>query len=220
MTGCLITFEGGEGAGKTTQIQRLAAYLRDLGEAVTVTREPGGSPGAEVIRSVLLAPDHADFDAVTQALLFAAARRDHLRATIRPALAAGRIVLCDRFYDSTRAYQGANGTVPKSVVKRLESLAVGRLRPALTVILDLPPEIGMARAATRHGRPLASSDAFERQSLAFHQGVRAAFLAIAAGEPERCAVIDAARDADTVFADLRALIHARLPQIGTVRGES
>jgi len=207
--GTFVTLEGGEGAGKSTLIRRLAALFADRhGRTVVQTREPGGSPGAEAIRAVLLGGTTGDFDATTEALLFAAARRDHVRATIRPALKAGRLVLCDRFIDSTRAYQGAAGDLPASVVRRLETLAIGRLRPHLTLILDLPPEIGMARAADRHGATLATSDRFEAKSLAFHEKVRSAFLDIARAEPARCRVVDATQPPDIVLAAAEAAILA------------
>lgn len=195
--GLFITFEGGEGAGKSTQIRLLAERLRGLGREVVVTREPGGSDGAERIREVLLAPS-ARFDPVAQTLLFAAARRDHVETLIRPALKRGAIVLCDRFADSTRAYQGAGGDVPRALIDRLERIAVGRCRPHLTLILDLDPRLGMQRALLRRGTPAASGDAFERQALAFHRKVRAEFLAIAKAEPMRCVVIPAGGDVETI----------------------
>ena len=209
-SGLFITLEGGEGAGKSTQIQRLAAHLGARGHQVITTREPGGSPGAEAIRSVLLDTGAMALDATTEALLFAAARRGHVRATIRPALKAGHIVLCDRFIDSTRAYQGAGGDLSRALIRRLETLAIGRTRPDLTIILDLDPATGMARAASRRGAALATSDRFERRGVDFHAAVRAEFLAIAVAEPRRCAVVDAARGPDAVFADLVALVDTRL----------
>ncbi len=216
--GCLITLEGGEGAGKSTQGRLLSARLSALGHAVTVTREPGGSAGAEAIRGVLLDPTLDGFDAMTQALLFAAARRDHIRARIAPALAAGGVVISDRFYDSTRAYQGARGGISAARIRLLERMAVGRLKPDLTLMLDLPVAEGLRRAALRHGQALSSSDTFERRSHGFHEAVRQRFLAIAADEPERCAVIDASGDAETVFAALMAVVDQRLPRLMTPRG--
>lgn len=209
-SGCFITLEGGEGAGKSTLIRALAARLVAAGHQVLTTREPGGSPGAEAIRTVLLDASLGDLDATTQALLFAAARRDHVNATVRPALAAGKVVLCDRFIDSTRAYQGAGGALSRALIRRLETLAIGRTRPHLTLILDLDPDIGMARAAARHGNVLATSDRFEAKSLAFHRAVRAEFLAIAAAEPARCVVVDAAQGVDAVLAAAWAAVSARL----------
>lgn len=208
-SGLFITLEGGEGAGKSTLIRSLSNRLADAGQDAITTREPGGSPGAEAIRTVLLDATLGDFDATTQALLFAAARRDHLNATVRPALAAGKVVLCDRFIDSTRAYQGAGGALSRAVIRRLETLAIGRTRPHLTLILDLPPEIGMARAAARHGAALATSDRFEAKSLAFHTAVRAEFQAIAAAEPKRCVLIDASQSADRVLEAAWTVVAAR-----------
>jgi dTMP kinase len=171
MSGVFITLEGGEGAGKSTQIRRLGAALAEQGHVTVETREPGGSPGAEAIRAVLLDPARGEFDATTQALLFAAARRDHLRARVRPALADGAVVICDRFIDSTRAYQGAGGALSPAVVRRLEALAIGRTRPHLTLILDLDPAIGMRRARLRQGAT-AASDPFEQRAMEFHARVR------------------------------------------------
>lgn len=201
--GVFITFEGGEGAGKSTQIRRLAASLEAQGRKVIVTREPGGTPLAEAIRALILGPG-ASGDAMTQALLFAAARREHIRALIEPALAAGTIVLCDRFADSTRAYQG--GRLPAAVLDATISLATGDLAPDLTLLLDLPPEAGLARARGRGG----DADTFERADLVFHAGVRARFLALAAAEPGRIAVIDAGTDEGAVAEAVRRVVDTRL----------
>jgi dTMP kinase len=211
--GFFITLEGGEGAGKSTQIKRLAASLTAEGHDVVVTREPGGSPGAEQIRSLLLDAS-LDFDGTAQALLFAAARRDHVQATIAPALERGAIVLCDRFMDSTRAYQGAAGDVPGDVIGILENIAVGRLRPDLTLILDAPVELGLKRASLRHGASLETADRFERETLGFHRAVREAFQAIARQEPERCVVVDASAGADAVFVTIRKEVERRLALAG------
>ncbi len=214
--GAFVTFEGGEGAGKSTQIARLAATLRvRSGRAVCVTREPGGSPRAEEIRAALLsgvAKPHGPF---AEALLFSAARIDHLDRLIRPALQRGETVLCDRFIDSTRAYQGAAGGLDPGLVGALERVVVGPTRPDLTLILDLPPETGLARAVARGAGQGAgqAADRFEAESLDFHTRLRDAFLAIARAEPERCAVIDAARDPDSVEAAIRAAVAARLPDL-------
>jgi dTMP kinase len=197
-----ITLEGGEGAGKTTQSKRLAAALTEAGLPVLRTREPGGAPGAERIRDLLLTG--GGFDPVAEAMLHFAARREHLARTIRPALAAGITVISDRFADSTLAYQGAGQGLPRAVWDRLAAVALEGFAPDLTLILDLPPEAGMARAAGR-GLP----DRYERLGLDFHRRVRDGFLAIAAAEPARCRIIDAARDADAVFADCRAAVMAR-----------
>ena len=203
LSGFFITLEGGEGAGKSTQIQVLAAMLRDAGCEVVVTREPGGSPGAEAIRGLILNGGFR-FSPVTEALLFSAARLDHLEKTIRPALARGAIVLCDRFFDSTRAYQGASGGAAASVLAALETIAVGTTRPDLTLILDLPAEMGLKRAHERRGAGVA--DRFEGEALSFHEKLRAGFLDIARQEPERCAVIDAARPVEDVAADIKSIV--------------
>lgn len=209
--GFFVTLEGGEGAGKSTQITRLAASLTAEGHDVVVTREPGGSSGAEQVRSLLLDAS-LDFDGISQALLFAAARHDHLRATIRPALARGAIVLCDRFIDSTRAYQGAAGAVPEAIIRALETIAVAEAMPDLTLILDAPVELGLKRASMRHGASLETADRFERETHEFHKRVRDAFRAIARDEPTRCVIIDASVGADEVFVSIRKEVERRLAQ--------
>lgn len=188
MRGRFITFEGGEGSGKSTQIRHLAEWLRQQGIVVSVTREPGGSPMGERIRALLLDPS-AKLDALTQLFLFCAARRDHVVASIAPALQRGEWVLCDRFIDSTRAYQGAANAIPLDLISRLETAAIGATRPDLTIILDIAPERGLERANMRRGKD--SADAFEAADIAFHQRVREAYLAQALAEPERCKVIAA-----------------------------
>lgn len=200
--GMFITFEGGEGAGKSTQIRRLATELEGLGHRVIVTREPGGTPLAEAIRGVLLGAEGPP-DAMTQALLFAAARRDHVRSLIEPALASGAVVLCDRFADSTRAYQG--GALPAATIETLIALATGGLVPDMTLLLDLPPEAGLARARQRG----AAADGFERADAAFHAEVRARFLALASAEPGRIAVIDASAGEAEVAAAVAGSVEAR-----------
>lgn len=206
-TGFFITLEGGEGAGKSTQIQSLAHALRAAGHDVVVTREPGGSPGAEAIRSLILTGRHG-FSALTEALLFSAARVDHLEKTIRPALARGAIVLCDRFADSTRAYQGASGGADHAILDALETIAVGHTKPDLTLILDLPAEDGLRRAALRRGKDQA--DRFESEALGFHEKLRKGFLTIAQEEPQRCVVIDASRSVDNIAQDIHAIVSDRL----------
>jgi dTMP kinase len=203
--GSFITLEGGEGAGKSTQARRLADWLRGRGRAVLVTREPGGPPRAEVLRELLLSGRVAPFGPEAEALVFAIARAEHLVETIRPALAAGQWVISDRFADSTRAYQGAAG-VDAALLDRLEAIAVGPDRPDLTLILDLPPELGLARMRARSGDP----DRFEADDLAAHAARRAAFLAIAAREPQRCAIVDAGADEDAVAAALQRVVAERL----------
>jgi len=210
-----VTLEGGEGAGKSTQIARLAQTLADSGIAVTTTREPGGSPGADAIRALLVEGEPGRWDGETEALLHFAARRDHLVRTVWPALAKGSWVLCDRFADSTMAYQGYGHGLDRGVIETLYRLTVGDFAPHLTLILDLPVEAGLARAAARQGSAGAggggsAEDRYERMAREFHERLRAGFLDIAQREPERCAVIDAARDADTVAADIRAIVAGRL----------
>ena len=206
--GRFITLEGGEGAGKSTQVKLLADYLRSLGRECVVTREPGGSPVAEQLREVILSGVAASLGPAAEAVLFSAARIDHIAQTIAPALARGAFVICDRFADSTRAYQGAQGKVDGSLIDALEKVAVGRYRPDLTLILDLPAETGLARANQR--RADAKADRFEAEDMSFHQGLRKAFLDIAAREPQRCAVIDAAQSPDDVAKAIRDVVSARL----------
>lgn len=208
MSGLFITLEGGEGTGKSTQARRLAQWLRDLGRDVVETREPGGSPGAEAVRHVLLSGAAQPLGPAAEALLFAAARADHVDRLIRPALAAGRDVVCDRFIDSTRVYQGAVGAVAPDLLDALEALAAGATRPDLTLILDVPPETGLARAAARGKGAVA--DRFEKEGADYHAAVRAAFLARAAAAPERCVVVDATGDADAVAHAVARMVADRL----------
>lgn len=207
--GRFITLEGGEGSGKSTQARRLADLLRARGLDVVLTREPGGSPGAEMARAALLSGAIKPYGVEAEAIVFAAARLDHVEATIRPALAAGKWVICDRFTDSTRVYQGAVGAVPMSLLRGLEEVAAAHARPDLTLVLDLPPETGLARAAARAMG--ATADRFEGEGLAFHAAVRAAFLEIAQAEPARCVRIDAMGDADLVASRIADAVLARLP---------
>jgi dTMP kinase len=209
MRGHFITFEGGEGAGKSTQLRRLADYLRARGLGVTVTREPGGTPAAERIRAMLLAGDFRELGPEAEAVLFFAARINHLDEVIRPALARGDWVLCDRFVDSTRAYQGGEDGVDPKMIETLERIAVGNTMPELTIILDVPVEMGLKRAIARLA-PGESPDRFEhadRQRLGWR---RQAFLAIAEREPQRCVLVDAARSEDDVAAAIRSLVETRL----------
>ncbi len=215
--GFFITFEGGEGAGKSTQIARLAAKLRAKKYDVVVTREPGGSPGAEAVRHVLLSGAAEPFGPGMEALLFAAARSDHVEQLIRPAVERGAIVLCDRFMDSSRVYQGVTGGLDPAFMRALERVAVNGMVPDLTLILDLDAEEGLRRAAARRGAG-DSPDRFEKETLAVHQHRREAFLAIAAAEPKRCTVIDASGDAgaveDRITAAVFKALEARLPAKG------
>lgn len=206
--GRFITLEGGEGAGKSTQARRLAEALAARGVDCLLTREPGGSPGAEEIRALLVNGEPGRWSPTTEALLLTAARRDHLERTVQPALAAGRWVVCDRFSDSTLAYQGYGAGLPLDDLRALFRLALGGFRPDLTLVFDLPVDVGLARAAARAG----GEDRFERMGRDFHQRLRDGFLAIAAAEPERCAVIDAGADVDAVTVDVLAAVSARLPE--------
>ncbi len=214
MRGRLITFEGGEGAGKSTQIRLLAARLRQhLGCDLVVTREPGGTPFAERLRQFLLTTSDAAPTARAEALLFNAARADHIERCIRPALARGAWVLSDRFMDSTRAYQGAAGAVPEAEIVALERLVVGADRPDLTLILDLDPAIGLARAKARaaEGDAQASpADTFEGRALAFHRALRDAFRHIAASEPRRCLLLDATEAAEVTADRIWQVVRERL----------
>ena len=205
--GRFITFEGGEGTGKSTQVARLVERLRARDIEVVQTREPGGSQGAEEIRNLALNGDAGRWSATTETLLMFAARSDHLERTIRPALEAGRWVVCDRFADSSRAYQGAGGGAPAEFIETLDAAIVGSTQPDLTLVFDLPVEIGLKRA---FGRGLFETR-FESKGLEFHERLRRGFLAIAAAHPERCVVIDADGDQDTVEARVRAAVEARLP---------
>jgi len=189
MRGRFITFEGGEGTGKTTQAAALAQRLRAMGIGVVLTREPGGSPGAEIIRHVLLSGAAKALGPDAEAILFAAARDDHVVSTIAPALARGRWVVSDRFVDSTSVYQGALGHVDPLLLGGLRRVTIGTLKPDLTFILDLPAEVGLERASQRRGRE--GADRFEAESLQFHENLREAYLHLAAGEPDRCVLIDA-----------------------------
>ena len=206
--GRFITLEGGEGAGKSTQSRMLAERLRLRGFECITTREPGGSPGAERLREILLSGAVAPLGATAEALLFTAARIDHLDHTIRPALARGAFVVCDRFADSTRAYQGALGNLDPVLIQALEHTAVGRTKPDLTLILDLPVEVGLARANARRGD--ATADRFESEGLAFHQGLRKAFLEIAGEEPERCVVVDASRSVSEIADHIWSAVESRI----------
>jgi dTMP kinase len=194
MTQRFITLEGGEGAGKSTQARRLAAALEKRGFDCAVTREPGGSPGAEEIRKLLVTGEPGRWDALTETLLLFAARADHVARTIRPALDQGKFVVCDRFTDSTYAYQGVGRDMPRETIRRIESIVLEDFRPTLTLILDLPAEAGLARARARGG----DEARFEKFDASFHEKLRQAFLDIARRAPDRCFVIDASADEDAV----------------------
>lgn len=205
-TGRLITFEGGEGAGKSTQVSILAERLRNAGRHAIVTREPGGSPAAEDIRETLLSGKVKQFGPFAEALLFSIARADHIDTVISDALARGQWVVCDRFLDSTRAYQGATGGVPAPVISALERLTLHGVMPNLTIVLDIPVEEGLARMTRRRGAP----DRFESQDVAQHERIRKAFLTIAEEEPGRCVVIDARKPEALVAEDVWEAVAERL----------
>lgn len=204
MAGRFITLEGGEGTGKSTQAKRLADHLTGLGLEVVLTREPGGTPFADDVRALLLSGAHRG-GPLAEALLFNAARADHLERIIRPSLAAGRWVICDRFADSTRAYQGAADGITSEVLDRLEAIVVADTRPDLTLVLDIDVATGLARAARRSG-----ADAFEARELAFHERLRQGFLDIARLEPERCVLIDASGSQDEVAQAIARAVTTRL----------
>ena len=205
-TGRLITFEGGEGAGKSTQVSILVERLRNAGRDAITTREPGGSPAAEDIRETLLSGKVKQFGPFAEALLFSIARADHIDTVISDALARGKWVVCDRFLDSTRAYQGATGGVPAPVISALERLTLHGIMPNLTIVLDIPVEEGLARMARRRGAP----DRFESQDVAQHERIRTAFLDIAEEEPGRCVVIDARKPEALVAEDVWEAVAERL----------
>ena len=205
-TGRLITFEGGEGAGKSTQVSILVERLRNAGRHAIATREPGGSPAAEDIRETLLSGKVKQFGPFAEALLFSIARQDHIDTVISDALARGQWVVCDRFLNSTRAYQGATGGVPAPVISALERLTLHGVMPNLTIVLDIPVEEGLARMARRRGAP----DRFESQDIAQHERIRKAFLDIAEEEPGRCVVIDARKPEALVAEDVWEAVAERL----------
>ncbi len=208
--GRFITLEGGEGAGKSTLARALKERAEQLGLQVTLTREPGGSPKAEAIREVILSGAVKEHGPFVEALMFSAARIDHIDRLIRPALARGDWVLCDRFIDSTRAYQGALGRVDAALLAELEAVTIDGLLPDLTLILDLDPAIGLARAARRRA-PDEAVDRFEGEALAFHRTLRQAYLDIAAAEPQRCVVLDGALPPAALAQAAWTAIRERLP---------
>jgi dTMP kinase len=208
MRGRFITFEGGEGAGKSTHTATLAARLNALGIRVHRTREPGGSVGAEIIRHVILSGVAKPLGPEAEAILFAAARDDHLNTAIRPALERGAWVICDRFADSTRIYQGVAGDADPRIIRALERIVVGDTKPDLTFVLDVPAELAMQRAAQRRGD--AGADRFEDEALQFHERLRRGFLMLAATEPERCVLIDATASKEEVAAQVWRAVEQRL----------
>jgi dTMP kinase len=210
--GRFITFEGGEGAGKSTQVLKLRDRLVERGIDVIVTREPGGTPGAEAIRALLVKGDTGRWEPISEALLHFAARTEHVKKIIQPALGAGTWVICDRFADSTMAYQGYGQGLGPEVIKRLYDITLGSLKPDLTFMLDLPEGMGLARAA---GRDVTTAlggqeDRYERMGTPFHARLRQAFLDIAAAEPKRCQVLDSSADKQEVARQIWATVTARL----------
>ena len=205
MAGIFVTFEGGEGSGKSTQLKLLADALTAQGHRVVQTREPGGTPEAEALRTLLVSGDTGRWTAEAEALLNYAARNSHLQKIIRPALASGQTVLCDRFMDSTRAYQGYAGGCDMSLLDALEASIIGDTRPNLTLIFDLEPVEGLARAKTRND---GAEDRYERKGIVFHQALRRGFLKIAEGDPARCRVIDATGSVEAVAARVQKALGA------------
>ncbi len=218
MRGKFITFEGGEGAGKSTHTAGLAVMLERRGIEVVLTREPGGSPGAEIIRHIILSGIAKPLGAETETILFAAARDDHVRTVIEPALAAGKWVICDRFVDSTRVYQGVLGKVDMKLIRGLERVTVGATMPDLTFVLDVPANIGLARAKTRRGT--SAADRFESETIEFHEELRKAFLVLAEREPKRIVVIDGRAPRDVVQERIGAIVEQWLLGGSTVTAEA
>jgi len=208
MGGRFITFEGGEGTGKSTHAALLGERLRAFGIRAVLTREPGGSPGAEIMRYVLLSGAARPLGANAEAVLFAAARDDHLTTLIRPALAQGRWVVCDRFADSTRIYQGVAGNVDHMAIRAMERIIVGSTKPDLTFILDVPAKEGMRRAQQRRGN--SGVDRFEGEALPFHEKLRDGFLTLAANEPDRCVLIDATTPKEEVAEQIWRVVLKKL----------
>jgi thymidylate kinase len=215
--GRFITFEGGEGAGKSTQIRRLADVLRRRGHDVLVTREPGGSAGAEAVRHVLLSGQAEEFGVRMEAVLFAAARSDHVEQVIRPAVEDGSIVLCDRFMDSSRVYQGVTGNLEPEFMRNLERVAINGMVPDLTLIIDVPAETGLKRANKRGAAQKAGPDRFEKEELATHEKRREAFKDLAFDEPARCRLIDGTASQDAVSLAILAEVEVVLPDLAEAR---
>jgi len=211
--GKFISFEGGEGSGKSTQIKLLADRLAAAKLRAIVTREPGGSPGAEIIRHLVLSGMGKLLGPDAETLLFAAARDDHVHTVIQPALSQGTWVLCDRFSDSTRAYQGRLGNVPPGVLNAMQRVTIGDLKPDLTIILDVPVEIGLKRAGARRGA--GTPDRFESEDVRFHQELRDAYRQIAAEDPDRCVLIDATPSPDVVAAQVWTALRDHLFAMAT-----
>lgn len=215
--GLFVTFEGGEGTGKSTQIRLLADRLRRRGVDVLVTREPGGSPGAEAVRHVILSGAAEEYGTRMEAVLFAAARNDHVEEVIRPALASGAVVLCDRFMDSSRVYQGITGNLEPAFVQNLERVAVNGVVPDCTIILDIPAAEGLRRARLRTGSGEAPEvpDRFEKEELETHEKRREAFLDIAEADPLRCRVVDASGSIEAIADKVFSIVDPLLPILST-----
>ena len=203
--GYFITLEGGEGAGKTTQAKRLQALFEEKGRTVLLTREPGGTPEAEKIRDLIVQRDGGDWSPLAECLLLYAARVQHVRDKIQPALNHGEIVICDRFADSTIAYQGYGHGFDLEKINTLHQLSLGAFKPDLTLVFDIAPKTGLSRAAIRHG----TEDRMEKMDISFHERLRNGFLTIAKQEPGRCAVADAAASADDITNGLRDILTQR-----------
>ncbi|HEX3441820.1 MAG TPA: dTMP kinase [Pseudolabrys sp.] len=219
MRGHFITFEGGEGSGKSTHAATLAQRLKERGIEVVLTREPGGSPGAEIIRHIILSGIAKPLGTETEAILFAAARDDHVRNTIQPALDAGKWVICDRYIDSTRVYQGALGKVDPKLIRGLERVTVGNAYPELTFILDVPAKVGLARAKSRRGT--VAADRFEAESVEFHEQLRLAYRALGDAEPNRIVLVDGRAPRDIVAERIWTAVEHRLePDIKRVEAEA
>lgn len=213
--GRFISFEGGEGSGKSTQLRLLAEKLTTAGISTVTTREPGGSPGAEVIRYMVLSGMGKLLGPDAESLLFAAARDDHVHTVIMPALAEGKWVLCDRFTDSTRVYQGKLGNVDPKLINALERVTIGNIKPDLTLVLDVPVEVGLARAAARRGKETA--DRFEAEDVEFHQTLRSAYLQLVKDNPARCALIDATAAPDEIATRIWSFMTIRFAELAKKR---
>ncbi|MGV1869368.1 dTMP kinase [Agrobacterium rosae] len=214
-TGLFISFEGGEGAGKSTQIRLLAETLRERGLEVVVTREPGGSPGAEAVRHVLLSGAAEPFGVRMEAMLFAAARNDHVEEVIRPALEKGAVVLCDRFLDSSRVYQGTTGNLEPEFIETLQRIAIDGTMPEMTLIFDISAAAGLARARKRADEG-ATPDRFEKEELETHEKRREAYLDIALNEPRRCRIVNADQPQDKVTEDVLSFVEPLLAKMSSL----
>lgn len=209
MTGRFITFEGGEGAGKSTQVRALVAHLRDLGLEVVQTREPGGSSGAEALRDLLVTGEVGRWSPMSETLMMYAARANHLEQVIRPALERGAWIVCDRFSDSTRAYQGAGGGVTPELIETIDTAVVGETQPDLVIVMDMPPQAGLKRALERGD----AENRFESKGLVFHERLREGFRRRAAAHPDRYCLIDADRSIEDIGADIWRVVSDRFPEV-------